>query len=100
MGDGYYPARSYPKEDPDNPRSMFERQMGKSYHVKEYAIAIEEIKIMQQQLRECYIKEVRAGGGGEGGCTRAEERVSAARTLLCSACGRVRTSRILGAPLA
>ena len=62
MGDGMYPARSYPKEDPAAPRTKFEIQMEKDYHVREYMIAVEEVKIMQQQLRECYVKEVRLAG--------------------------------------
>jgi len=32
-------------------------QMEKDYLAREYAIAVEEIKIMQEKLRECYIKE-------------------------------------------
>lgn len=54
MGDGMYPARSYPKSD----KSKFEIQMEKDYQVREYMIAVEEIKVMQQQLRECFLREV------------------------------------------
>lgn len=56
MADGLYPARSYPK--PDGSKSKFEIQMEKDHHAREFLIAVEEIKIMQQQLRDCYIREV------------------------------------------
>jgi len=38
-------------------KTKFEIQMEKDHHAREFMIAVEEIKIMQQQLRECYMKE-------------------------------------------
>jgi len=50
-----HPAKYYPKNDPD--KTLFEIQKERDYHAREYMVAVEEVKILQQQLRECYVRE-------------------------------------------